>query len=552
MSQNSLYRPIMRTDSSISPRLLRALPGVLLFAIFTVIYFVFRTNHLTEDSVGYAYRAVTSTGRTFHPHHLLYNALLKIVLFVLGERPGELERQLLILQSLNIIVSSLAVAVLYAIARVLGASLAVAIAFAAIFGLSDAFFRYSSQIEVYNITSLFLALAVLGLVLPRNDRRSDWLVGSGFFAGMCFHQTALFFGAAIAAGELLSFREASLGGRLTRRLVLPLFAIGAAYMLVGVHHGRIGIGPVLHWMTTYAHSGYWGHGDLSLQNAGDAVVTFFRTFSDFGGGSIVPSIGFAAAILALLGSRFLARAVSTRPRWRLITAMVTWIAFQAAFNMWWLSTNPEFWIVTTLPALVILMAVVCRANDPRVSSRNETREPRRQAVTITALVVCLVSLIVPMPEHAEKNREPNLLREAGLVCKNIVRDGDHVFAVSSAQLSYYRLFTNRERVTVEHINGQIAREAVDRSTPETFTQALFDLFRERVREVRQSGGKCYIDAWVERGELSTIRNMVHVDPRAFHAALHSAFVLTPIYGNRTDPFFEVHPRNEDVIDPHRN
>ncbi len=195
-------------------------------AVAGTVYFLCLSNHLTQDSVSYVYSAVTGA-ELIHPHHLLYNPLMRIVaVFLAGER---VETIVTALQYTNILITLVTALIVWLVVRRIGAPAWVSAIYMLFFAFSAGILAYSSQVEMYIVTVLFLAVAVFGLI----HERSLWgpvLAGGGWFAAMLFHQTSIFFGVALVIHELLRTGRHSF-----RRFViivgLPLVAIGAVYLM---------------------------------------------------------------------------------------------------------------------------------------------------------------------------------------------------------------------------------------------------------------------------------------------------------------------------------
>ena len=147
--------------------------------------------------------------------------------------------------------------------------------------MSRTFRIYSSQIEVYNLTALFLLSALLGLVRPRRAGGARLLTPVRLFLAMCFHQTALFFGAAILAWELTDAMAIGRWPQAARNLVLPGAAIGLALprdrRASGLSRARRH--QLLDDALRPLRLGLWGKGDVSLHTLVAAAIGLASTFA---------------------------------------------------------------------------------------------------------------------------------------------------------------------------------------------------------------------------------------------------------------------------------
>jgi hypothetical protein len=490
---------------------------IALGVLLACLYGATLTNHLTGDSIQYAYAVLARTDHLLHPHHLFYHGLMALGVAAFGSHGSDVDRDLRVMEALNALLSVAGVLVFYAICRRLGQGRLRASLFALLFGLSSAYFAYTSQIEVYNITCLCLGLAILGLV-PAPGGRQRLLVAVGYFLAMGFHQMAIFFAPAILAAEWAVGRGRDFWRRAALSLGAPLVAIGACYAIAGLALGFRDPRQLYRWLTLYQHLGFWGQGSLSV-----------RTLRDFaaGAGKALLDVTYEPEwMLALMGICLLVYCGMHRdalsrpgPHRRLLVALLLWLVPFAVFLTWWHAENVESWIVACLGSLVMLAAL-------QAGSAVQRRRAR-DAVANGLLAVCLALMVFECVRIQERNLQPNASRQAALGLRAVVRDGDHVLALNAKETAYYEMYTLGRGVRIESILG-LAAEAAERSDPRTFTDVLVDRCAQRAAASRSSGGRCLLDAAVGRGEIDPIRHMRSFDRARFATLLAERFVVTPV------------------------
>lgn len=158
--------------------------------------FLFATRAATQygDGLRYIQSARTGVG-IFFPHHLLYNALIRVLyLGVDAVRPGI--DVLLVAQVHNILWAAVAVGVMFAIVGRMTGS--VRWAFVAALGLlfSNGFWEYATQAQIYVPAMAVLALLSWVLVrLPqaRLSPRDCLLIGGLLILSILYHQSNVLF-----------------------------------------------------------------------------------------------------------------------------------------------------------------------------------------------------------------------------------------------------------------------------------------------------------------------------------------------------------------------
>lgn len=505
-------------------------PAILTQGLFLA-YALATTHHFTEDSVTYVREALVGGASSFHPHHLLYHGVMALVVRALAFGPADVESSMRAMQWANICFSTAAVLVFYQVCRTLGASLGAAAAFALLFGLASGFFEFSSQVEVYNITCLFLCVAALGMAdsTARPGRRL--LVGAGYYFAMCFHQVAVFLGVAIWIDEWGRGTGRARWAGLLRSLGLPLGAIGASYTGVGLALGHRTPAALWEWITRYAQAPFWGLGRLNAATVRELTVGIGKALVDV---THLPKWILAAAVLALgafVGLRWPVRP-RTKARQRFMLALLAWLMAYGLFMAWWTPGNVEAWIAATVPAFSILASLATGAEAARLPAV-------RRVAGWVALGACLTLMVATDIQAYRRDRAPNLAREAALQALAVVRPGDILLTVDTFKGAYFKLYLTGSGASIEAVNHGIALEAAAQAETAQFTPAVVAQIATRCRAARARGARCYVDAWVQRGAIPRFRYMKDLEPQQFKAILQDTFTLRPVTASATALVYEI-------------
>ncbi|HEY3177141.1 MAG TPA: hypothetical protein VGK94_15415 [Candidatus Polarisedimenticolia bacterium] len=520
-------------EKPLGGRTLAVIPAAL-FVALALTYSASITNHLTGDSVWYAHDILAPSEQFFHPHHLMYNPLMRAMLAPFGPFMDGVDARLRYLQWVNVVITSLAMTSLCVLMLRLGADAPHACLFTLIPGLSAFFCATSSQIEVYGITVLCLCVASLGLVRTEQGGRGRLLTALGYAAGMLFHQTAIFFGLAILVHEVARHRveRAGLIRKLILTLVLPVGAVGLIYIAVGAGIGYRDPVSFWRWLTTHAQAGYWGKGTLSIFTLRTALGNLLNSLVARG-----PGMGWARPLL-FLGAMALGTVAAVTAWARgglrhasLVAAALAWIAALACFSVWWDAREAEYWGMVLVPVCLVLALITTPAT---LGHTPVALRLMSTACFIAGLLLLLGSVVV----HHRLSLRPNLVWEAARTLPRVARDGDLIWAANTGNSTLYRIYMGSRPLTVLAIDVKPAREAARQSTPATFTPALIEYLGAQVRAVESGGGRCLMDRWALEGKVPTTRLMKDIDLEEFTQAMRDRFSAGPV-GEGEEPFFYV-------------
>jgi hypothetical protein len=477
-------------------------------------------HHLTEDSTKYVKDALVGGPELFHPHHLFYSGVMALAARLAGAGWDDLERSFRVMQVVNVATSTAAVVVFYRICRQIGAGRGAGLLFTLLFGLASAFFQFTSQVEVYNATTLFLCLAVLGMAMPEDHPHRRLLVGAGYFFAMGFHQVGVFLGVAILIDEALRPTGGRRGWRMAWSVVPPLAAIGACYAGVGLWLGHRTPGAFWNWLTMYAHLDTWGKGGWN-------AVTLYH-LAVGAGKAVVDTTHLPNGIAVLVASGLAIAAVVHLPtvprsgsRLRLLIALLGWLVSYGFFMAWWDAANVEAWIVASVPLFLILALLGME------DSANALPVWRRR-VAWGSLATCLGLIVFADITYLRYDRRPDRVKQAALLFRRETSPGDLVIALDTQKAAYYELYLYGRDVKVEALGLEIAKDAAKDSGPTTFTQAIVSELIRRVQTVQARNGRCFVDPWIESGEIDPILHLRDIDPREFARRFDRTFLLQPL------------------------
>jgi hypothetical protein len=326
------------------------------------LYYSTRTRVHTFDAVSYMWNVEAKPyAELFHPHHLLYAPLGQAV-YRLAQANGYVGHSDAPIQAVNAIAGALGLVFLWRFGARWTRRPWAALGVALMIGTCYAYWLYAAEVEVYTLSTAFLALALWALVLLDDRPHPAWAVALGVAHGsaVMFHQTNMLF--ALPLGVFLLSRPA-----LRRIPILSAYALSAGltvlipYSLVA-HLSRFPNWMALYnWLMGYAQTGRWG-GYLGIEHL-PALWAGLRNAV-----SVVPALSGAVYALAAIGVGLSLVAARRDPRRRAWLAFgLTWLIVYGAFFWWWEPWNIEFWIAT-LPLMGFWILGAWAADDANLST----------------------------------------------------------------------------------------------------------------------------------------------------------------------------------------
>ena len=358
----------------------------------------------TWDAIAYTARAYGNpllserflSTSFFHPHHLLYLTLARGFLWLSKVLIPHSPDPFFPLQLMSVLFGASSVFLVGYIVLQRTGSTVRACVLAAMFALSQAVWRFSTEVEVM-LPALFFCLCAVAMVARRAVRRPNLPALALLTAiAILIHQIAFLFFLAMMI-SLLSSRTAEessvrsmvhYGGSVTLVVVIAYLA-GA--MLSGHLHSP---SDLIDWILFAAsrHTLYPGGMVASLwvglRGFLHAIVTGYGASQLVSGHVSLEILVFAAALLIVLVGmlfsvswigRSIRSLLRSSPSW--VVLHTVWFGITALFIVWLQPFNIEFWIYC-LPALILLLA----ESDVHLPRWLTTRRWRKAAVAYVFLL----------------------------------------------------------------------------------------------------------------------------------------------------------------------
>ncbi|MBU1022936.1 DUF2723 domain-containing protein, partial [bacterium] len=331
----------------------------------------------------------------FHPHHLLHVPLAMLWLKILRVFSPNAD-SLTLVTYLSTFFGSLTLCVFYSIMRMrLNLSKAASAVATMLPAFSFAFWFYSSVVEIYMIPMFFLLLILFILTSEKVSSETFLWVGFLHAVAMLVHQSNVLFlpiviGAAYLyrKNENLSFLKNLLFYAVT---VIPLVVI--PYLLIMIIALKlVSYSEMITWLTTYGHeSSYWVK--PSLRSIPFALRGFLRSLVGAHFMSAVKPIAmydpkssvasweipytflvrnidplnaklYLAYAAIFFGVIIVKIAVHIREiknelktNKEILTLSLIWFCAYTLFFMFWVPTNPDYWIPQSVCGWIIFMII---------------------------------------------------------------------------------------------------------------------------------------------------------------------------------------------------
>lgn len=352
----------------------------------------------------------------FHPHHLLHVSLSRFWISILRYF-GSSADTLTLLSYMSSFFGALTLCVIYTIYRKrLNLGILMSIVATSLPAFSFAFWFYSSVVEIYMIPMFFLILILYLLSGDDISWKTFLIAGAIHGIAMLIHQSnVLFFPVMIVAAFLCgkNIKSAIYKNIAAYAVVIPVVAI--PYLLIMKFGLNLNSpGEMFHWLTKYGHeSSYWN--PPSLHSIPDALRGFLRSIvgmhfilalkeipsdSDtltswqiaysFLMRDISKPVAYlltflSATMFSILVVMILSRIRGLKAAMQncpiLLSLSLAWFISYGLFFLFWVPTNPDYWIPQsvcgwliltmlwvarksrfTLPGLIIISALLFAAN----------------------------------------------------------------------------------------------------------------------------------------------------------------------------------------------
>lgn len=364
--------------------------AALLLAVASALFlFAFRSQYQTPDSLEYA-NSVRFGTDLFHPHHIIFSSVVRLIYFVIGAISGHYDA-ILAGQVHNIAWTALSVTFIFVILRMLKLPRTASLAIATILLVTSSFWNYSTLVEVYMGAVGCLALLVYFMLRWDVARPALWqlLILAILLAfSILYHQTDVLFCIPFAylflhSTRMGGFRSLSFVILIAGALTLTVY-ISAFLTIDGEHTVSAFIQYCFSYVT--AESPNWGtFRHYSPTGVGQLLKNQLRDFVPVAGGTS-PSIAisvllFGLALAAAVGHNL--RTVIQKGRNASIRMfLIIWLAVNYLFFLWWLPYDKEFFITTMIP--IALLSALCYQDS--LLSRSESHRVR-YTIRVAAVVI---------------------------------------------------------------------------------------------------------------------------------------------------------------------
>jgi len=381
------------------------------------IYLLFRTRVYYWDGLVFAQTiedAARLSPSLVHPNHLIYN-FAGYLFYKLLRTLGADVSALTALQILNCLLSALCARILFSILMDALRSFYFATCLTLLFAFSATWWKFSTDADAY-VPSVFFLLISFYLVLPERKPR-PLLTALTFFAGMAFHQLAVFMFPVLALGIYVQDGRAALSRRALNAVYFSVVAtalivVAYAYLFY-LASGISDPAKLLRWTASYSPDadtsfGLWSNLRYSLRGH---IRLFLGGRFNALEGLINPLIVVLLILLAVALLLFILNVVKnlrpitlrleTRQKTVLLLALM-WAGVYIVFLFFWLPQN-TFYRLFYLPALILLLGLALE------SIKNA--RPESRALAVFVIVVALANFIFliyptsrPAPHTARKHQ----------------------------------------------------------------------------------------------------------------------------------------------------
>jgi len=392
-----------------SKRGVSRLPLIALLVFAAGILIVFRSETQSGDSLEYA-RSIRDGTNLFHPHHLLFNPIVRGVwmglrFFHPAASPFDAA------QVHNIFWALVALAAVFVIVRRMTASPGLAVLFTLALFACVGFWQYATFVEVYLPAMGCLAL-VLAILHPLRKTPPSFggrvlLVGL-FCLAVLYDQIGVLF--TVPFAFLLARRLGPKSGKAAGAMIAASGAIvlacyGAAFLTTTAPKTVSGF---IHWCLSYAFypDPRWGSwSNISIMGGAKILLSFARNVLIVPPALFLPGAVSAGLILAVLVLGSLRAIIRRAPEADFRVALLLWLGLTVAF-IWWFTPYGFELYIPLFPLLFLLGARLVA--DRRAAGWG--RPPARRflfgaSAAAVAGLGALNLITAVLPAHADRGAE---------------------------------------------------------------------------------------------------------------------------------------------------
>jgi len=355
------------------------------------LFFITRTIQQKGDSLGYALCIRNGTD-LFHPHHILYNGLVRLI--YLGLKGLSLPVDAVLAAQLhNLFWAAAAVAALYFLLRMLFSGRKIAILGTVTFAVFQGFWVFATQVDVY-IPALACLMILTCLLFRYRDSEitTGRIIWTAFWFALAvlYHQMNLLFAVPMITWFYAHDRWKGL------KILSAVFLLsGAAVLLFYVFGfylmaGRWDFTWFVKYCLSYTQNKHPDWGSTAHLGPGGILSLIKSQIWNFtvtsGRLRLYLVLVIPLAVAAGAGHLFhvLKRTFWVRER----VFLLLWTAVYLLFYLWWLPTYRELFVITLFP-LFLLLLMFLKAPWPGMEIRNP-----RLRLAGTGLWMIIILLLV--------------------------------------------------------------------------------------------------------------------------------------------------------------
>lgn len=395
--------PIVAAHSESSSTARWLLVAVLVFAAAMMI--AFRASEQTGDSLEYA-QAVRSGMLLFHPHHLLFNPIVRLCWKGLAVPFPSID-PIAAGQVHNVFWALVLLACFFILIRRMTGSAVTAAVFTLVFFATIGIWRYATLVEVY-IPSMACTAVVLVLLYRRPGPFPFGLQAAVVFLtalAILYNQMAIFFIVALAILWTPRFAVREIRRTIGLAAAIGALVLGsyvAAFLTTGGPKTPAGF---LHWCLSYAFNpdpswGSWKN--ISVVGMSKEFLSFAQNVIFVPRTILVPIAVLSGLICGMLTFFFVRSILRRKPETNFRSAMFFWLLVNALF-MWWFSPGGE---ELSIPLLLPVLLLIARMLADAWESSPNTARIHNRILAISAFIGAVVFVInlvgAVRPAHASR------------------------------------------------------------------------------------------------------------------------------------------------------
>lgn len=304
-----------------------------IIVFFFINYILHLTKNYAFDTIGFVYAIREQIlFQIFHSYHIIF--LPVQILFIKLFQPDDV---LTLLQSINAIVSIIALCIMYFVFVKITSNRIISFLTVLLSGTTLWYFRYAVDLEIKAYNALVTNIIILILLNYKFNRKKLYLyLMPAFIIAVLFHQINFFLLPAILFA--LFYKKTPIKNILIF-LFMSGFVLLSVYSIIGIVYLDIkNIKEFYNWITYYKQLGYWG--GLTYSTIYESLMGF--AWSITGKGKI-KVIGLYLFIICYIIIFIKERKYILKNNMFEFILFLLWFLFQSAVVIYWHPLNIENW-----------------------------------------------------------------------------------------------------------------------------------------------------------------------------------------------------------------